>query len=231
MEPGVEADEGAARELVLAGWRRAPTVQPTQSRIIDLTIGGPLLWSGMRSKWRQYVRRAMLDGVEVTAGGRDDLPAFFDIIVETSARTGMHHRSLEAYRAIWDAFAPGTSTRLLLASEQGEHTAALLLIRCGDVEVELYGGMTERGARSRANYLLKWEAIRQSAASGVRRYDVWGLPNAGIAHFKAGFGGRIVSYTGAWDLATDRVGRPVLRLAEGLRTLWRRGMPARRLSA
>ncbi len=69
--------------------------------------------------------------------------------------------------------------------------------------VEPYGGMTQAGAESRANYLLKWEAIRRSAEAGASVYDMWGLAHAGIEQFKAGFGGREANYVGAFDLVDD----------------------------
>ena len=59
------------------------------------------------------------------------------------------------------------------------------------------------GGDSRANYLLKWEAIRTSRERGATSYDLWGLATGGIAHFKTGFGGREVRYIGAWDLVLD----------------------------
>jgi lipid II:glycine glycyltransferase (peptidoglycan interpeptide bridge formation enzyme) len=67
--------------------------------------------------------------------------------------------------------------------------------------------MTAAGAESRANYLLKWEAIRSSREAGATSYDLWGLATGGIAHFKTGFGGREVQYIGAWDLVLSGVGR------------------------
>ena len=67
--------------------------------------------------------------------------------------------------------------------------------------------MTAAGGESRANYLLKWEAIRSSRAAGATSYDLWGLATGGIAHFKTGFGGREVRYIGAWDLVLDPFGR------------------------
>ncbi len=69
--------------------------------------------------------------------------------------------------------------------------------------------MTQAGADTRANYLLKWEAIRSSREAGAEAYDLWGLATGGIAHFKTGFGGREVRYIGAWDLVLDRLGRQV----------------------
>jgi lipid II:glycine glycyltransferase (peptidoglycan interpeptide bridge formation enzyme) len=69
--------------------------------------------------------------------------------------------------------------------------------------------MTQAGGDTRANYLLKWEAIRTSREQGATSYDLWGLATGGIAHFKTGFGGREVRYIGAWDLVLDPLGRQV----------------------
>ena len=74
--------------------------------------------------------------------------------------------------------------------------------------------MTAAGGDSRANYLLKWEAIRTSREQGATSYDLWGLATGGIAHFKTGFGGREVQYIGAWDLVLDPLGRQVYGAAQ-----------------
>ncbi len=74
--------------------------------------------------------------------------------------------------------------------------------------------MTRAGGESRANYLLKWEAIRSSREQGATSYDLWGLATGGIAHFKTGFGGREVRYIGAWDLVLDPLGRQVYLAAQ-----------------
>jgi len=83
--------------------------------------------------------------------------------------------------------------------------------------VEPYGGMTPAGADSRANYLLKWEAIRSSREAGATTYDLWGLAHAGIDHFKTGFGGREIRYVGAWDLVLDALGRRTFAMAQRTR--------------
>jgi lipid II:glycine glycyltransferase (peptidoglycan interpeptide bridge formation enzyme) len=82
--------------------------------------------------------------------------------------------------------------------------------------------MTEAGGESRANYLLKWEAIRSSREAGATSYDLWGLATGGIAHFKTGFGGREVRYIGAWDLVLSPVGRRAYELAQAGRVRWAR---------
>ncbi len=77
--------------------------------------------------------------------------------------------------------------------------------------------MTAAGAASRANYLLKWEAIRTSAEAGAASYDMWGLVHPGIRQFKEGFGGREVRLIGAFDLDLRPFGARMYRLAEGRR--------------
>lgn len=216
---GPEDEEGRFRAaLAAAGWRPAPAVQPSTTRLIDLRAEEADLWSGLRGKWRQYVNRARARGVRVREAGPEGLPAFARIVAETARRAGVPARGEDAYRAIWDAFAPDGRCRLLLAMLADEPVAGLLLVRCGGRVTELYGGMTAAGAESRASYLVKWEAIRSARALGATTYDLWGLVTPGIAHFKAGFGGREVRYVGAWDLVLDPVGRWV----------WTGGLAARR---
>jgi lipid II:glycine glycyltransferase (peptidoglycan interpeptide bridge formation enzyme) len=77
--------------------------------------------------------------------------------------------------------------------------------------------MTSAGADMRANYLLKWEAIRSSRERGARIYDMWGMAHPGIEQFKRGFGGREVRYIGAWDLVRTPAVRGMLLLGQRLR--------------
>jgi len=160
------------------------------------------------------VNKARAGGVRVVEADGDRLPEFYRIYRETADRAGFLIRAQSAYRDVWEAFAPRGRARLLFAElPDGEPAAALFLVRSGRRVVEPYGGMTVAGADSRANYLLKWEAIRSSREAGAEVYDLWGLAHPGIAHFKTGFGGREVRYVGAWDLELDRVGRRTYDLA------------------
>ena len=234
IDPEIEWDgphdpEGALRAaLDDAGWRSARPIQPPSTRLIDLRPDEADLWSDLRKKWRQYVNKARSAGITVSDADGDALPEFYRIYQETAARAGFHIRTEAAYRDVWDAYRPGGRARLLFARRpDGEALATLLLVRCGPRVVEPYGGMTGEGATSRANYLLKWEAIRTSREQGATSYDLWGLATGGIAHFKTGFGGREVRYIGAWDLTLDPLGRQVYERGTAARVwLARRGRPS-----
>ncbi len=210
IDPG-ESDPAIDTLLREAGWRSTDLVQHDRSRIVALGGGEAEVWGGLRSKWRQYVGKAERSGVVVTEGSRDDLGTFHAILTDTARRTGFFARDASAYRATWDVFARRGAARLLIARlPGGEPVAALFLIRCGGRMAEPYGGMTEAGAASRANYLLKWESIRRAIAEGADRYDMWGIAHPGIEQFKEGFGGEELRYVGAYDLVTLPVAREIL---------------------
>jgi lipid II:glycine glycyltransferase (peptidoglycan interpeptide bridge formation enzyme) len=229
IDPEIELDgphdpDGAlGRTLREAGWRPAAAIQPASTRVIDLRPDEDALYGDLRKKWRQYVNKARSGGVVVVDAEGDRLGEFYRIYRDTADRAGFLIRTEQAYRDVWDAYRPAGQARLLFAqSAEGEPLATLFLVRSGPRVVEPYGGMTQAGAESRANYLLKWEAIRSSREQGATSYDLWGLATGGIAHFKTGFGGREVRYIGAWDLVLDQLGRTVYEGAGRARVWWTR---------
>ncbi|HET7169979.1 MAG TPA: peptidoglycan bridge formation glycyltransferase FemA/FemB family protein [Candidatus Limnocylindrales bacterium] len=229
IDPEIERDgaldpDGATRRALRdAGWRPAAPIQPASTRVIDLRPDEDALWGDLRKKWRQYVNKARSAGVTVSDAEGDQLGTFYRIYRETADRAGFLIRTEQAYRDVWEAYRPAGRARLLFArAADGEPLATLFLVRAGPRVVEPYGGMTQAGGDSRANYLLKWEAIRSSRELGATSYDLWGLATGGIAHFKTGFGGREVRYIGAWDMVLDPVGRTVYESAGRARVWWAR---------
>ena len=218
IDPAVPAGDPLEGWLRANGWRPTAPVQPSRTRLIDLTRPEAALWADLRGKWRQYVTKARRDGVTVIEAGPEGLDDFYTIYVETARRAGFVHRARGAYAATYAAFARHGAARLLFAQDAaGRRQATLLLLACGATAIEPYGGMTAAGAASRANYLLKWEAIRSSRERGRATYDLWGLAHPGIEQFKAGFGGQEVTWIGAWELVTRPVVRGVVNAAQRAR--------------
>ncbi len=223
LDAALDQDGALRRGLRAADFRPAAPIQPNSTRIIDLRADEASLWDDLRKKWRQYVNKARKAGIVVVDAEGDRLGEFYRIYRETADRAGFLIRTEQAYRDVWEAFRPRGLARLLFAqTPEGEPLATLFLVRSGPRVVEPYGGMTQAGGDSRANYLLKWEAIRSSRELAATSYDLWGLATGGIAHFKTGFGGREVHYIGAWDLVLDPLGRQVYQAAQRGRVLWAR---------
>jgi lipid II:glycine glycyltransferase (peptidoglycan interpeptide bridge formation enzyme) len=222
IDPEATPESPYGAGLLERPWRAAPKVQPPTTRIVDLTAGEEALRAEMKRKHRQYVNKAERAGVDVERLDGSSFPAsevedaladFNRIYALTAERAGFVARAPEYYERVWNTFAPGGHVHLSFALKDGERVATLFHFTCGERVVETYGGMTDAGAELRANYLLKWAAIRDFAQAGFRVYDMWGLATGGIRHFKEGFGGREVEYVGARDLALRAPIDALLRLA------------------
>ncbi len=202
-DPGLEGDAHEAL-LVAAGWRPTAAVQLTSTQIIDLTKGEEELWSDVYKSSRRYANGARKRGCRVREGDESDLPVFYDILVETAVRSGFIPRAFDAYRAVYRAFAAQGRTLLLIGSlPDGTDVSSKLILTCGGRASQLYGGLTDAGAEIRAGHFFEWQAILRCKGAGARVFDMWGRSTPGIAHFKQGFGGRVVEYGGAWDLVVN----------------------------
>lgn len=219
IDPGLEDPDGRLAEALRgAGWRPAPEIQPRVTRLIDLEQPEEEIWAGIHRKWRQSITKGGRDDARVVPGDGSRIGEFHRIHVRSMERARLPHRTEGVYRSLWEAYAPGGHADLLFVENaQGIATATILLLGWGGHIADLYGGQTDEGARNRANYLVKWEAIRRAKAAGYRAYDLWGLPSEAVASFKAGWGGRLVEYVGSWDLVVDPLARTLFEAAVGAR--------------
>ncbi len=78
-----------------------------------------------------------------------------------------------------------------------------MILTSGGRASQLYGGLTDAGGKARSGHFFEWEAIIRSKAAGASIFDMWGRSTKGIAHFKQGFGGRVVEYGGTFDLVVN----------------------------
>jgi lipid II:glycine glycyltransferase (peptidoglycan interpeptide bridge formation enzyme) len=220
LDPEATAESPFGGALLAAPWRAAAKVQPPRTRVIDLGASEDELRAALKRKHRQYVNKAERDGIAVERlDGSSDadtaraaLDDFYRIYAHTAERAGFVARARHYYDRVWELFAPTGHARLAFATRDGERLATIFHFTCGDRAAEAFGGMTDEGAESRANYLVKWASIIGFKKEGFAVYDLWGLATGGIAQFKEGFGGRQVDYVGARDLPLRVAEDAALRL-------------------
>lgn len=223
----------------LAGGDLAPspeTVQPRRTIVVNLEGDEEGLLARMKSKWRYNIRLAGRKGVEVREVEGDDLAeglaAFYRLMAVTGERDGFGIHTEDYYRRALDLFRPLGRAALLLAYYEGEPLAGLMPFAFNGQAWYMYGASSNAHRERMPNHLLQWEAMRWARTRGCRCYDLWGIPDAdaeedaeaqdlgGVGRFKAGFGGEVVRYVGAYD----RVYAPLaLRLARAAWGVLRRG--------
>ncbi len=205
VDPEIARGDPAGDALAVLGWQRQGHIQINQTRVVDLTLPEERLWGDLRSSARWSVNKSRRGGVTVEEAGPGALAEFTELYEETAGRVEAWNRM--EYGEVFRAFHRRDAATLLLArDESGSAIAGLILLRCGPRIVERYGASSKAGLRARANYLVKWEAIRRCRERGFTLYDLWGTHEPGVAEFKSGFGGEERFYDGAFRLVTSRAG-------------------------
>lgn len=196
---------------------RLPLVRTVDGEVVALSEDEVL--AGMNQLWRRNIRKAAKKGVQVVAGGREDLAAFHRVYLETAARDGFTPRPLEYFETMWDALngEQPDRMRVYLARHEGDVVAATTWIHVGRHAWYSYGASTNAKRDVRGSNAIQWQMIRDSMAAGAQVYDLRGIteglaaddPELGLIQFKVGSGGQAVSYIGEWDLPID----PILHTA------------------
>ena len=220
----VEPDEGWPEALAVGerlrelGWtQKADTgagfgdVQPRYVFQVPLTGRTEAdLLSGFNQLWRRNIKKAEKAGVKVVHGGYDDLPAFYEVYVETAERDRFTARGLAYFQRMWREMETEDAGRitLYLAKHEGRVLAATTLVRVGTHSWYSYGASSNAGRDVRPSNAIQWAMICDSLAAGCDVYDMRGISDTldpddhlfGLIQFKLGTGGYAQEYLGEWDL-------------------------------
>ena len=164
------------------------------------------LMASFHQKLRYNIRLAVKKGVEVRLCGKEMVPDFARIMVETGVRDNFATRPPEYFAAMLDNL--GDKCRLYMAFHEGQPIAGTLAIHYGDKVWYLYGASSNEHRNLMPNYLLQWNMMCWALERGARIYDFRGVsgnvsednPLYGLFRFKQGFGGAFTEFFGEEDL-------------------------------
>lgn len=185
------------------------------------------LLKSMKPKTRYNIRLAEKKGVcchwvDLSQADirKKNLDIFWQIIQETSQRNqfGLHPK--EHYWKILEILGPQNLAGLIIGEYNKEPAAANLITFFGDTAYYLHGGSKYKYRNVMAPYLLHWQVILEARRRGLKYYNLSGvavsLDNVktlgGITKFKSGFGGRLISYPGAFEIVLKPAWYKVYRL-------------------
>lgn len=164
------------------------------------------LLSFFHSKTRYNIRLAARKGVEVKLCGKEMLPTFHSIMMETGVRDGFVIRSEEYFAQLLDAL--GDTARLYMAFHEGKPIAGTLAVCYGNKTWYLYGASSNSYRNFMPNYALQWEMIKWGVEMHCDVYDFRGVsgdlsednPLYGLYKFKKGFNGEFTEFVGELNL-------------------------------
>lgn len=215
-DPAIEPASPEAMALEHAGFATSTEtgfggVQPKAVMVLDLTPTPDELLAAFHSKWRYNVRVAERKGVEVARAGRNELPAFYELLVETARRDGFLIRGRSYFETLFDCLEPTGLIAMFLARFEGSPIAGALCMGFGPRLTYVYGASSNEHRNVMPNHLMQWHMIRWAREQGYSIYDFRGVSPvrdgrpveehlAGLNRFKEGFGARYVEYAGTFDL-------------------------------
>ncbi|MFP3896182.1 MAG: lipid II:glycine glycyltransferase FemX [Anaerolineales bacterium] len=184
-------------------------IQPRRTVIVDLEASEENILMRMKSKWRYNVRLSIRRDVEVRKGEEKDVKTFYDMMRTTADRGDFEIHSFNYYQRAWELFAPDDRVCLFMAYYEGEPLAGIMAYAFNKQSWYIYGASSNRHRNLMPNHQLQWRAMQWAKSKGCTQYDLWGITDLdpdsptveleGVERFKAGFGGEIVRYVGAYD--------------------------------
>ncbi|MBV7330883.1 peptidoglycan bridge formation glycyltransferase FemA/FemB family protein [Chloroflexi bacterium TSY] len=151
-------------------------IQPQSTIILDISEDEEIILKQMKSKWRYNIRLSQRKGVTVREGTRNDLIHFHNLMQTTGRRDGFAVHSSAYYERAFDALVPDYAT-FLFAEFDDQPLAAIVVVAFGDTACYLWGASSNSERNRMPNHALQWAAIQWARARGVKKYDLWGIPD------------------------------------------------------
>jgi lipid II:glycine glycyltransferase (peptidoglycan interpeptide bridge formation enzyme) len=185
--------------VVPEGWNQSKNhILPPRTVILNLTRPEPELLNDMAKKTRQYIRKSASEAMKIKpVRSREELGKCVAMYQATAKRAKFRLHNEQYYYDIFDKL--GDHSPVFAAYVDDQPIAFLWLAISADTAFELYGGVNELGQQLRANYALKWYAIRKCKEWGLSRYDFGGLLDGGVSTFKMSWAEKETELAGTFD--------------------------------
>lgn len=160
IEPALPYDPKIHQFLKRNHFHPSPfTNQPRATIIVDLTPELDGIMKQVRQKTRQYIRKALRDGITVRRGGDEGFEAFYSLMRIIAKHNNFPIRVRTYYHAHWKTLSQNKRTILLMAYQGNTLLAVRTAYKFGDHAAEFHAGSIDISNNLRPNHLLVWEAI------------------------------------------------------------------------
>jgi lipid II:glycine glycyltransferase (peptidoglycan interpeptide bridge formation enzyme) len=190
-----------------------PSPKPLFTRhnfVIDLTLPEEQLLKNMHQKTRYNIRVAEKKGVKIEVKDDDEtFKKYLKLHFETANRQGFYSHNQIYHQTLWKMLKESGMVKIVTATYQKKLLSAWFLVIFKDTIYYVYGASSIEHKEVMANNLVAWEGIKLGQSLGLKTFDMWGAlgpkapdndPWMGFHRFKQGYGGRLVTYLGSYDL-------------------------------
>ena len=172
--------------------------------LLDLTLPPEQRRQALEGRWRNRLNAAERSGVKIRICGHKSNDVEWLVRAEATQRKERRYIALPAgFVEAFQAASPKPSSALLtLAAEwERQRCAGMMFLIHGRTATYHLGWTNAVGREHSAHNLLLWEGCRLLIQRGVQRLDLGGVDtvaNPGLARFKLGTGGQVVTWAGTY---------------------------------
>ena len=198
----VTPQEAQGPELGLSRWRRVMTGHSTV--LLDITPGLDDLRAQLDGRWRYSLARAEESALTIHRVGTNagQYRWLLDAEMQQREQRGLHCLPLQFF----DLYVPSrqlpAKTMLTVRADVGrDRVAGMMFLIHGEAATYQVGWSGDLGREHNAHNLVLWRAIEELRERGVRQLDLGGVNttrSAGIARFKMGTGGHVLTCAGTF---------------------------------
>ena len=198
----VTPQEAQGPELGLSRWRRVMTGHSTV--LLDITPGLDDLRAQLDGRWRYSLARAEESALTIHRVGTNagQYRWLLDAEMQQREQRGLHGLPLQFF----DLYVPSrqlpAKTMLTMRADVGrDRVAGMMFLIHGEAATYQVGWSGDLGREHNAHNLVLWRAIEELRERGVRQLDLGGVNttrSAGIARFKMGTGGQVLTCAGTF---------------------------------
>jgi hypothetical protein len=211
-----EDETGALRAILSEeGFEQEGGVERTT--VVDLSYSLEELRKSLKRQWKQNLRRAESNQLEIIEGTDDKM-------TEDFLRVHRDMQKIKGLRRIRDirylgyaqrSLAIQGKLRLVNANFRGKPVAGLVISSVGPKALLVFAATGNKGRELRASYLLHWRMLETLKARGFRWYDL-----GGVCQFRAGLAGKLgreVECVGQFHACRSTASRLLVKIGDRLR--------------
>ncbi|MEY4419633.1 MAG: hypothetical protein RLZZ498_229 [Pseudomonadota bacterium] len=194
--------EAQGPELGLSRWRRVMTGHSTV--VLDLTPPLETLRAQLDGRWRYSLARAEETDLTIHRVGTNagQYRWLLDAEMQQREQRGLHGLPLQFFDLYVPSRQQPSRTILTVRADVGrDRVAGMMFLLHGQAATYQVGWTSDLGRDKHAHNLILWHALQELRERGVRVLDLGGVNttrSAGIARFKMGTGGRVLTCAGTY---------------------------------
>ena len=172
-------------------------VEKAETVVLELDRKEEELWKNFNRSTKRNINKAEKNDVEIVEFERPDINAVNSYYSMIKSTLGEKAKRKKYYLKVVFNLLPKNNAKILLAKHDDKYIAGSIILSFKDVIYYWHGASFREFLNLAPNHLLQWHIIKWANANGYKKYDFVRIERdrlPGIARFKLGWGGEIVSF-------------------------------------